>query len=376
MRLKKLSEQTIVLTGATSGIGLVTARMAAKRGARLVLVARSKESLEQLTSEIRMKGGEAEFVVADVAEEDELRRASEVAIQRFGGFDTWINDAGVLIYGRNEDVSREDQRKLFETNFWGVVNGSLIAVEHLKHRGGAVINLGSEVSDHSVPLQGIYAASKHAIKGFTDSLRMELEHEKAKVSVTLIKPSAIDTPIIGHAKNYMENEPDLPPPLYAPELVAKAILFAAENPKRDLYVGGAAKLNVSASHYAPRLADKYSERVAIRMLQKNQPKRDNSGNNLYEPRGRLRERQGRNGVVFERSVYTLAQMYTKTTLLVFGAIGLLALAAVYRNDLRRYAPALGRRYAPALRRRLPELPSLHGITRRLPDLRHRLPLPH
>ena len=117
MRLKRLSDQTIVVTGATSGIGLVTARMAAERGANLVLVARSEGALEQLTSEIRMKGGNAEFVVADVAKEDELRRASEIAIERFGGFDTWINDAGVLIFGRNEDVSRDDQRKLFETNF-------------------------------------------------------------------------------------------------------------------------------------------------------------------------------------------------------------------------------------------------------------------
>ena len=371
MRLKKLSDQTIVVTGATSGIGLVTARMAAERGANLVLVARSEGALEQLTSEIRMKGGNAEFVVADVAKEGELRRASEIAIERFGGFDTWINDAGVLIFGRNEDVSRDDQRKLFETNFWGVVNGSLLAVEHLKHRGGALINIGSQVSDHATPLQGIYVASKHAVKGFTDSLRIELEHEKAKVSVTLIKPAAIDTPLIGHAKNYMDKQANFPPPVYAPELVARAILFAAENPKRDLYVGGAAKLNASATHYTPRLADKYSERFAIKMLQTDQPRLDNSQNNLYEPRGRLRERQGRSGPVFESSVYTLAAMYTKTTLIVFGAIGLIALAVLYRKELSRHAPAL--------RQRLPTLPlqhtrsTLRKLRTQLPDLRQHLP---
>ncbi|MGH6609313.1 MAG: SDR family oxidoreductase [Burkholderiaceae bacterium] len=372
MKLKKLSQQTIVLTGATSGIGLVTARMASERGANLVLVARTESALQQLTSELRMNGGQAEFVVADVAKEDELRRAAEVANEKFGGFDTWINDAGVLIYGRNEDVAREDQRQLFDINFWGTVHGSLIAVEHLKHRGGALINVGSEVSDHSIPLQGIYAASKHAVKGFTDSLRMELEHEKANVSVTLIKPAGIDTPIISHAKNYMDHEPDLPPPIYAPELVAKAILFAAENPKRDLYVGGSAKLNAMATHYTPRLADKYSEHVGIRMLKKDQPKRDNIENNLHEPRGRLRERHGSDHHVFGWSAYTTAAMYTKTTLLVAGALGLVALAAIYRTSLQQAIQRSPLRFGSSRWSR-PGVQSLKALSRQLPDLRRRLP---
>ena len=368
MKLKKLSQQTVVVTGATSGIGLVTARMASNRGANVVLVARSHAALEQLTSELRMNGGRAEFVVADVAKEDELRRAAEVANEKFGGFDTWINDAGVLIYGRNEDVSREDQRQLFETNFWGVVNGSMIAAEHLKHRGGALINVGSEVSDHAVPLQGIYAASKHAVKGFTDSLRMELEQEKANVSVTLIKPAGIDTPIIRHAKNYMDKEPDLPPPIYAPELVAKAILFAAENPKRDLYVGGSAKLNALATYYTPRLADKYAQHFGMKMLKTDDPKRDNSQNNLREPRGKLRERQGSRHHVFSNSAYTLATMYMKTTLLIAGALGMVALAAVYRSELNRL---IRRRALPFTA--LPLYSRPINALRRLPDMRHRLP---
>jgi hypothetical protein len=131
-------------------------------------------------------------------------------------------------------------QRLFQTNYWGVVHGSLEAVKHMKTRGGgAIINLGSELSDHAVPLQGIYAASKHAVKAFTDSLRMELEKESAPIAVTLIKPAAIDTMFVAHAKNYMDKEPSLPPPVYAPELVAKAILYAAQHPKRDVFVGGA-----------------------------------------------------------------------------------------------------------------------------------------
>src|SRR5436305_7369106 len=240
-RLKKLSEQTIVITGASSGIGLVTARMAAKQGARLVLAARSEEALRQLVDEIRTEGGEAVYVVADVGHEDDVLRIRDAAMRSFGGFDTWVNNAGVSIYGRVLDVSLADHRKLFETNYWGLVHGSRIAAEHLKQRGGAIINVGSSLSDRAIPLQGTYCASKHAVKGFTDALRMELEEEGAPISVTLIKPSAIDTPYKDHAKNYLPQEPKNPPPVYAPETVAHAILRAATHPVRDVFVGGAAK---------------------------------------------------------------------------------------------------------------------------------------
>ncbi|MGE5623098.1 MAG: SDR family NAD(P)-dependent oxidoreductase, partial [Bacillota bacterium] len=158
IRLKKLSEQVIVITGATSGIGLTTARRAAERGARVVLAARNEDALKQLTFELSKRGHEAVHVVADVGIEEDVRKIAQAAIQRFGGFDTWVNNAGISIFGRLEDVPLEDQRKLFQTNFWGVVHGSLVAVEHLKQRGGgAIINLGSEVSDRALPLQGAYS---------------------------------------------------------------------------------------------------------------------------------------------------------------------------------------------------------------------------
>src|SRR5437868_737988 len=146
VQLKKLNEQVVVITGASSGIGLTTARMAAKRGARLVLAARNEEALRQLTDEINRGGGQAAFVTADVGNEDDVRRIARTAVERFGGFDTWVNDAGVGIYGRLLDVSTADMRRLFDTNFWGVVYGSLEAARHLRQRGGpdggAIINIG------------------------------------------------------------------------------------------------------------------------------------------------------------------------------------------------------------------------------------------
>ncbi len=214
--LKPLRDQVMVITGASSGIGLATAQAAATKGARLVLSSRNGAVLQDIERQINGAGGQAIHVVADVGRREEVQRIADAAVQCFGGFDTWVNNAGLSIWGRLEEVSDEDHHRLFETNFWGVVYGSLIAVAHLKRRGGALINLGSLVSDVAIPLQGMYRASKHAIKGFTDALRMELEEEGAPISVTLIKPTSINTPFPQHAKNYMDKEPKLPPPSIHP----------------------------------------------------------------------------------------------------------------------------------------------------------------
>lgn len=323
-RLKNVSDQVIVITGATSGIGLTTARRAARRGAKLVLVARNEDALKQLTYELSKQGCEVIHVVADVGIEEDVRRAATAAIERFGGFDTWVNNAGISIFGRVEDIALADQRRLFQTNFWGVVHGSLVAAEHLKKHGGAIINLGSEVSDRAAPLQGVYSASKHAVKGFTESLRLELEEEGAPVSVTLVKPGAVDTMLVEHAKNYLETEPRLPAPLYAPEVVADAILHAAENVKRDIYVGAAARLLASAAHYTPRILDSYMKHVLTRQQQSGKPARDRRQHSLYEPRSDLQERQGGYGHVFESSLYTKAAIHPKTVIAVVAALAALA----------------------------------------------------
>ena len=202
--LKPLHEQVMVITGASSGIGLATALAAAKKGAKVVLASRNKEALQKVEQQISKEGGTAMHVVADVGRREDVQKIADAAIAKYGGFDTWVNNAGITVYGRLEEVSEEDHRRLFDTNFWGVVSGSQIAARHLKNKGGAIINLGSVLSDASVPIQGMYSASKHAVKGFTDALRLELKEEGAGISITLIKPSAIDTPYTQHAKNYTD----------------------------------------------------------------------------------------------------------------------------------------------------------------------------
>jgi short-subunit dehydrogenase len=273
-KLKPIDQQVIVITGASSGIGLATAQMAAQRGAKVVLAARSQETTAAIADQINQSGGEAISVPCDVSDRGQVERLAQAALEHFGRIDTWVNDAGVSIYGRLDEVSEEDSRRLFETNFWGIYHGSLVALPHLKKNGGALINLGSEVSEAVIPLQGMYSASKHAVKGFTDALRVEVEKlEQAPVSITLIQPTATDTPFPQHARNYMDKEPKLPTPLDDPEDVAEAILHAAVSPTRSKKVGALSKVDTTLAKIAPKLGDKLSAKQASRQQYNERPRR-------------------------------------------------------------------------------------------------------
>jgi short-subunit dehydrogenase len=281
-QLRPLAEQIIVLTGASSGIGLCTAQLAAERGARLVLVARSGDVLEQLVAEIAANGGTAIAAIADVADRAQMDEVARIAIAEFGRIDTWINNAGVSVYGRLDQVMDEDHRRIFETNFWGVVNGSLAALPYLQLEGGALINLGSEVSEAVVPLQGMYAASKHAVKGFTDALRIEVELTDARgVSVTLIQPTAVNTPFPHNARNYLDQEPKLPDPMIDPQEVAESILKAATEGGRDVKVGAMSTFNTAIAKMVPWLGDWMSSRQNDRQQSPEKPRRPEG--TLYEP---------------------------------------------------------------------------------------------
>lgn len=321
--LKPLREQVMVITGASSGIGLATARMAAAAGARVVLAARNGDVLADVERQINQGGGRAAHVVADVSRRPDVERIAETALRQFGGFDTWVNNAGTSIFGKLEEVTDEDHRRLFDVNFWGLVYGSLVAARHLRRRGGALVNLGSEVSDAAIPIQGMYSATKHAVKGFTDALRMELEADRAPVSVTLVKPAAINTPFTQHARNYMDREPKLPPPVYPPEEVAKAILHAATHPVRDIFVGGAARVMSAMARQAPRLADWMGERVMIPEQSRDEPPRDPAGA-LYRPGRGGRVHGDHPGLVMPGSLYTRAVRHPLLTASLVAAAGVVA----------------------------------------------------
>ena len=319
-RHKPLRDQTIVVTGASSGIGLATARMAAKRGARVVLASRDAAALAGIERDIVAGGGRAIHVAADVGVREEVEAIAAAAVAAFGGFDTWVNVAGLTIYGPLWKVSDADHERLLRTNLWGTVLGSLVAVDHLRRRGGALVNIGSVASDLAFPFQGMYVASKHAVKGFTDALRMELMDAGAPVSVTLVKPTSIDTPLPQRARNYMDREPMLPPPVYRPEEVANAVLHAAVHPQRDIVVGGGGKLLTALKEFAPGAYDELAPAI-IAFQKRGQAPRHPEGA-LHAPRGDGRVRGSQPGYVMRTSAYTRASLHPAASTAVLAAGGL------------------------------------------------------
>jgi short-subunit dehydrogenase len=357
VRLKPVEEQVVVITGASSGIGLATARMFAERGVRgLVLVSRNEQTLRTVANELSGRGTRAIAVPADTGRREDLERVARTTIETFGGFDTWVNDAAVAVYGTVEEIPIEDQRRLFEVNYWGVVNGSLLAARHLKQRGGgAIVNVGSVLSERTMVLQTQYSASKHAVKAFTDGLRMELEREGAPISVTLIKPSGIDTPYPEHARNFLDDEPKIPPPAYDPHLVAKAIVFAAENQKRELTVGFGGWMIGALGTIAPRLTDKVMELAGYQSQTTGRPERPQMRDNLYRPRQDGDEYSSLPGEPRKTSLFLAAQMHPLATAALLAGLGaVLATLVAPRKAYGRFGgrrpsrPAVPpRRVAPA-----------------------------
>jgi NAD(P)-dependent dehydrogenase (short-subunit alcohol dehydrogenase family) len=331
LTLKPISEQVIVITGASSGIGLVTARSAARRGALVVLAARNERDLARATEAIVNDGGRATYQVADVSELGDVRRIAETAIGYFGRIDTWVNNAAVAVYGRITEVPLRDMRRQFDVNYWGQVHGCLTAIPHLSQQGGSLINVASALADRAIPLQGNYCAAKHALKAFTDSLRMELEADGIPIAVTLVKPGSIDTPLFEKARSYMGVEPQPVPPVFAPEAVADVILECAEHPRRDVIVGGMGKV-ISLANAVPRLADKYMERTTFDSQRTTLPIADTRRDNLYAPLPDDGGARGRNwsGRTAERSVYTAAVMNPKKAVAVAAAAGLTLISGLRR----------------------------------------------
>jgi short-subunit dehydrogenase len=333
--LKPLSEQTLVITGASSGIGLATARMAAERGARVLLVARNQPALDIIAKEV---GANAAVCAIDIADDGAAERISEAATKAFGGFDTWVNCASVTSYGSLEQIGIDEHRRQFDVNYFAMLACSLAAVRHLRERGGgAVINIGSILSDRAVIGQPAYSASKAAVRALTDGIRMDVEREGLPISVTLIKPSGIHTPFPEHGRNHMNEAPRIPQVIYAPEIAADAILFAAEHSRRQLYIGGFGFASVLAAQLFPRLTDKIMEATMLRAQQSpDEPGDPAMRDNLYEPRKDGLE-HGTQDVAFRRSsLFVEAQKHPLAVTALVGAAaatGAAALSARRRREL-------------------------------------------
>ncbi len=254
----QLKDQVVVITGASSGIGRATALRFGKGGAKLVLAARNVVGLQEVADAIRDMGSEALVVPTDVAEWEQVERLAAYVMTAFGRIDTWVNDAGVGVYATAGDTSVEETHQVMQTNFMGVVHGVKAALPYMeKQHSGTIINVGSVESQVALPFNSAYAASKHAIKGYTEALRMELDHAQSGINVTLIMPAAMNTPFFNHSLSKIGVLPRPAGPVYEPELVAEAIVYAAEHPQRDVYVGGGGLLFGLMERISPALTDKF-----------------------------------------------------------------------------------------------------------------------
>jgi NAD(P)-dependent dehydrogenase (short-subunit alcohol dehydrogenase family) len=322
--LKPIADQVVVITGASSGIGREAALQFAEAGAAVVPVARNRDDLEALRLELERIGGRAHPIVADVSEWRQVENAANAAAERFGRIDTWVNNAAVSLYATVEESDVAELRRVIEVILMGQIHGMKAALPHLRRQGrGAIINVGSVLSERAVPLQAAYCAAKHGIKGFTESFRMELEHQGSGISVTLIKPSSMNTPLFEHARSKMGVRPRPIPPVYEPSTVAEAIRYAAEHPIRDITVGGAGKALELLERLSPRLADRYMLRGGSAFRQQRTSKRDGGRDNLLEPMSGTGRTRGSHG-----SEAKSVSGYTRAFEQHPARKGLLALAAV------------------------------------------------
>lgn len=281
MEHKPLSQQVVVVFGASRGIGRATALMAAKRGAKVVAAARGRQALDTLVADA--VPGEVVVATADAKDVEQVRAVAELAVSRFGRIDTWAHVAGVAVHARFEDTTPEEFRQVVEVDLLGPVHGAMVALPVLRRQGGAYVVVSSEIAKRGFPLLSAYSAAKHGVDGFVEALRVELAHEKAPVSVTQVMPAAIDTPFFENSLTRLGVRPSGPPPVYPPEKVAEAILAAAQHPKRDVVVGGAAKAQLVLQRISPRIMDAFALATAFKMQRSKDPKSAGDANSLFEP---------------------------------------------------------------------------------------------
>lgn len=329
MRLKPVPDQVIAITGASSGIGLLAAQLAAERGARVMLISRNEDALRRIVADITAKGGQADFAVADVGDHDQLQAAMDKTLKTFGRLDSWVSNAGVAIYAELLDTPLGEHERLFRTNYFGCVNSAEVAMRHLSARGGAFIAVASIVGDMPSPFMGAYAASKHAVASFVRSLRIETRAAGAPVSITLVKPSGMATPIAHHAANHRAGLPRVPPPAYDPVLVAGAILDAAQTPTREITVGGIGRLEILLAAHFPALFERIAPIIGPLLQDRGKP--SGASDNLFQPLSGSERSPDEAGRRF--SVYAFANRHP----IVIGAVlaGLAGVGGARRIGWRR-----------------------------------------
>lgn len=284
MQLKPISQQVVAIVGASSGIGRETALQFAKKGAKVVVAARSQSGLESLVSEIKLFGGDAVAIVADVSEFEQVKAIADKAIEVYGRLDTWVHAAATGVLAPFDQITPEEFKRVIDVNLTGQAYGAMAALPHLKKEGrGALIHISSVEARRSIPLQSPYSASKHGVEGMLDSLRVELQHEGLPISVTNVLPSVINTPFYNKVRTKLGVKPTGVPPYYQPSIVAEAILYVAEHPTRDFIVGDVGKVLDVMQRVSPALVDNLLLLIGFAGQRTNEPKSEDAPDNVFEP---------------------------------------------------------------------------------------------
>ncbi|MHB1587144.1 MAG: SDR family oxidoreductase [Acidiferrobacteraceae bacterium] len=281
----KLGErEVVVITGASAGVGRATARAFARSGARIGLIARGRDGLEGTLRDVEELGGEGFIVQADVARNVEIEQAAAQIEKHFGPIDIWINNAMVSVFSPVKLLEAEEIARVTEVTYLGCVYGTMAALRRMLPRNhGTIVQVGSALAYRGIPLQSAYCGAKHAIQGFTEALRTELLHDKSRVRVSIVELAAMNTPQFSWVKSRMPRKPQPVPPIYQPEIAARAICYAAHNGRRQIDVGASTVIGVALNKVFPGLIDHYLARTGYSSQQTPEPADPNRPNNLWEP---------------------------------------------------------------------------------------------
>ncbi|HEV2122628.1 MAG TPA: SDR family oxidoreductase [Chloroflexota bacterium] len=282
--MSSINRQVVVITGASAGVGRATARAFAREGAKIGLLARGKAGLEGARQDVEELGGQAIAISVDVADADQVEAAAQQVEDTFGPIDVWVNNAMTSVFSPVKEMQPDEYRRVTEVTYLGYVYGTLAALKRMLPRDqGTIIQVGSALAYRGIPLQSAYCGAKHAIQGFTDSLRTELIHDGSNVHVTEVHMPALNTPQFSWVKSRLPNKPQPVPPIYQPELAADAIVWSAHNKRRELLVGGPTQIAVNGNKIAPALGDWYLARGGYESQQTDEPVEPGRQDNLWEP---------------------------------------------------------------------------------------------
>jgi NAD(P)-dependent dehydrogenase (short-subunit alcohol dehydrogenase family) len=278
------SGKVIVITGASAGVGRATARAFAEPGARLGLIARGRAGLDGAKEDVERAGAEAITIQADVSDAEAVEEAAERVELAFGPIDVWVNDAMLSVFSPVKEMHPDEFRRVTEVTYLGYVYGTLAALKRMLPRDrGIIIQVGSALAYRGIPLQSAYCGSKHAIQGFTEALRCELLHDGSNVRVSMVQMPALNTPQFDWVKSRLPDHPRPVPPIFQPEVAARAIVHASEHYRREWYVGFPTTEAIIGDKIAPGLLDEYLAKTNYTAQQTNQPKSPDRQNNLWSP---------------------------------------------------------------------------------------------